>query len=146
MKNIKVLSLALGISFCLFAILSCSKEDTEEAISNTAPKEQIRYYVKYEISTNAVFSNLERILNIKTDSGIQTISLDGNYSMDWDCIYGPVNNDFNAHLECIIPGKYSSNHCSIHARIYVCREEEPFVIKKEYIGTTPMTLEYNIDF
>lgn len=146
MKNIKVLSLALGISFCLFAILSCSKEDTEEAIANTTPKEQNRYYVKYEISTNTVFSNVERILKIKTDSGIQTISLNGNNSMDWDCIYGPVNNDFNAQLECIVPSKSSSTYCSIHARIYVCREEEPFVIKKEYIGTAPMTLEYNIDF
>ena len=145
MAYIKFLLLLFCIGNTLFFTSSCSEDDLNDATNMPPNIESPRYYVKYQISTNTVFSNTERIITFTNENGNQKISLEGSKSMEWECIYGPVEKDFKAYLHCITSNGNNSG-CNIHARIYICRNNEPFVIKEEFIGTAPMKLEYKIDF
>ena len=60
-----------------------------------------------------------------------------------EATYGPVSKDFVAQLECSV-NNYNYSQ-TFHARIYICRDKEPFVIKAEDEDKT-ISLKYAIDF
>lgn len=127
----------------LLAFTSCSKSDDKEEI--VEPKEPARYYVKYEVTFNTQHINAKRTISFTTESGTKTIDLETQAkNVSWEGTYGPVGEKFVASLDCDTPGyQYRS---TIHARIYVCREKEPFVIKAEGEKEASLSLQYKIDF
>lgn len=119
--------------FSLIAV-SCSTDDDEA-----------RYYVKYEVSFKSQHINSNRVIKFATENGIQTMNLDQQSSaVSWEGTYGPVSKNFTASIECTTDDyMYRSN---IHARIYVSRDKEPFVIKAENEDSRSISLSYKIDF
>ena len=133
----------LGLSLCF---LSCSKETDEasnksEAIvtpDNTVDEnsENVRYYIKYEVSWSTDPYVRDKRILYQTDKGI----VEENFKekvLTWEGTYGPVKNDFTAEINC-------DGECKdIHLRIYASRDKEPFVIKAD---TRTMSASYKIDF
>ncbi len=148
----KINKFYLLLILCL-SLSSCSKDDdlpitipmTEEGNNDNDKEEAVRYYVKYEVSFSTQHINASRLIQFTNENGEQSISLTNQiYNVSWEGVYGPIEKSFETSLNCSTPNyEYSSN---IHARIYVCREEEPFVIKAEGNGTHSLSLHYKIDF
>ena len=139
-KNFFYLSLLL-----LFPLVqSCSKDD-DNNIERPQQEEPTRYYVKYEVTSTTQHVNVNRVVKFATEKGEESISLEERKNtVSWEGTYGPVQKGFVTSLDCSIPNyTYSS---VIHARIYVSREKEPFVIKSEGEGKYFLQLSYKIDF
>lgn len=134
--------LIFGTLLLLVVSSSCSKEDDEKIVETN---ESARYYVKYEVKYNTYHYNASRVIKFATENGIQTLDLvKQSNEVSWEGTYGPVNKNFVASINCDTPGyNYSS---TIHARIYVSREKEPFVIKAEGENSHSLVLQYKIDF
>ena len=120
-----------------FIVISCSNDEND-----LPTEEDTRYYVKYEVSfslpSTIAFKTTHEI-KYTNENGELKIAIQGR-SVSWDGTYGPVEKGFVASLGCV------SQSYSIHARIYVCREKEPFVIKAEGEQTNSLSLKYIIDF
>lgn len=136
MKKVKsFLFLIIG----LLVFSSCHNDD-----DIIIEQDNTRYYVKYEVYFKTQYKNVDREITYSDEKGIQKITLsEWGFEKSWEGTYGPVNKDFVAILNCSTPTNYSS---IIHAKIYVCREKEPFVIKAEASGENPLNLRYKIDF
>lgn len=124
----------------LLVFASCSKEDdvpVEEPV--------VRYYVKYEVTFTTQHLNAPRNITFTNEEGSQTISItDYAKTITWDRVYGPVDKNFVASLDCNVGSyEYTSN---IHAKISMSRDKEPFVIKAEGSNTKSISLRYKIDF
>lgn len=131
-----------------FAFVSCSKDNDNEKKEPIATEEPVaieepaRYYVKYEVSFTSHDRYPTGVVKITTEKGTQKINLEQETkTVTWEGTYGPVDKGFKASLECST--LYSN---SIHGRIYACREKEPFVIKAEGERSSPLLLDYSIDF
>ena len=134
---------------CLFN--SCSKDDDD--VAQVEPKEQqtnnqveeARYYVKYEVSYKTRWLNDVVKVTYMTETGEETSRIDnGSQTGRWEATYGPLKKYRTTSLKFFNQSSHDLNTC--HARIYVCREKEPFVIKAEGSGVNKLELSYNIDF
>ncbi len=129
-----------------FIVLSCS-EDDEDPISppNSNTETSTRYYVKYDVTFTTYHINPTRVIKFATEKGIQTIMLENqSKSVSWNGTYGPVDKNFTASIEGSTPGyDYPT---TVHAKISVCRDKEPFVIKAEDEASHSLSLSYKIDF
>lgn len=131
----------------LLAFTSCSKDDDQTSSKdpyseqNNSTKEDTRYYVKYEVTYSTYHVNESRVVKFETEKGMETISLNQqSKTVSWEGTYGPVKKHFVASLDCDTPGYDWDSQ--IHARIYVCREKEPFVIKAEGEKSHSLLLQY----
>lgn len=139
--------LLLILAICSISI-SCSKDD--DVINNnngnenqeiSEDEEAVRYYVKYEaVLTSKYIGNFfETVVN--TDNGLVTFKGGKEFTET----FGPVEKGFR----CYIQGndKSSSNNSSeVYLKIYVCRENEPFVLKATYSGKSGINTTYYINF
>lgn len=143
MKKLLILSLIFISAFTLMTLTSCSKDDGDSNFS----VEDVRYYVKYEVSFQTEFRNTVRHVAYTDEKGRHTLTFSElGKEMEWNGTYGPVDKNFVASLNCSTEG---NNIDVIHARIYVSREKEPFVIKAEGNNAAnhkPLSLSYAIDF
>lgn len=136
MKTYSLLGILLF--FCAFSFISCDKDDTERNdIPEKAPNEEptASYYVKYE-ARGSVKNYIESII-VTTDKGSETIT----HRMSWSQTYGPVPKGFRASITAI--GGWPT------VNIYVCRGEEPFVLKKTSSSgssTSSTSASYTIDY
>ena len=140
----KVLFLLVLLSFCGMN-QGCyhHNEDSETEAETEADGD--RYYIRYVVSVTTKDAKIPRVITIMTDKGLQTIQLNSKgQSSTWKGTYGPVKKDFESFVECKVPNY--RDHSAIHAQIYVCIEEEPFVIKAEGTGDYALDLKYKIDF
>lgn len=144
--------LLLMMATATLAFVSCSKDDDD--VAQVMPKEQqdqqtdnqveeTRYYVKYEVSYGTVFRNNKAKVTFMTETGLNTIQISGQKG-SWEGTYGPLKKHQNISLKLAIDGTDNENSC--HARIYVSRDKEPFVIKAEGSGVNTLELSYKIDF
>ncbi len=155
MKHCHVLTSFFVVLFLTLFLFSCSKDEVEDKTSPSdpteqkqedlpAPEESARYYVKYEVSFQTQHINANRVIKFTNENGEQEIKLDERSTIvTWEGTYGPVKKGFMAKLDCSTPSYDYS--VSIHARIYICREQEPFVIKAEDTDRF-VYLKYTIDF
>ena len=129
----------------LLMFASCSKDEDPVIVEESA-----RYYVKYEVTTTTQKEGVNVSVTCKTDKGIQTVAdeVTQTKTFSWEGTYGPVSKDFMTNLTCGITenGSLNVHEGIIHARIYVSRATEPFVIKAERTSTGTLTLLYKIDF
>ena len=122
----KVLSFISVVSVLMCLLTGCSKNDD-------------LYYVKYElIVTGSYAVNTQITLN--TEKGEQSFKSGYEFSET----FGPVEKGFMAKI--MVSG---DRNLSANVRIYVCRGDEPFVLK----ATNTFTLDsygkvmtYKIDF
>ncbi|MCR5714768.1 MAG: hypothetical protein K6F98_07580 [Bacteroidales bacterium] len=137
MKTIKSLLFFLITIVSAQMLTSCSDDDDDSA----------RYYVKYEVTIQTQHVNPDRTISYTDEKGNQTfVNSEWIKLWEWEGTYGPVNKNFVASLDCST-AKYDDT--VIHARIYVSREKEPFVIKAEGTNTLnskSLSLTYKIDF
>lgn len=95
----------------------------------------VRYYVKYEVSVSSVHIG-DLYVDAKTEKGTQSFKTSSKVFSE---TFGPVSKGFaasvTAHTDYSVTG-------GIHSSIYVCRGEEPFVLK----ATGSSAVDYVIDF
>lgn len=160
MKQELLLTILLMLSISL-NLSSCSKEDennqpsqqtesnntdTTSGTNTEEEKEDVRYYVKYELTSTTGHAAVNRNLKFTTENGTQTLIITPGTTeknVTWEGTYGPVKKGFLAFFLCNI---VESERSSTHARIYVCREKEPFVVKADGSGNSSISLGYTIDF
>ena len=121
----------LLLSFAaLLMMTGCSKDNDQDT-----PVDGVRYYVRYEVSVSSIYIG-DLFVDAKTEKGIQSFKLSGKLFSE---TFGPVSKGFaasvTAHADYIVTGGYYSS-------IYVCRGEEPFVLK----ATGSSSANYVIDF
>lgn len=138
MKNYTVFAL---LAICTMLFVACTAESTK----NLEPEDLTRYYVKYEVNFTTRHFSVEKYFTVMTDKGTEDFYFDeDSKTSSWEGTYGPVDKEFVAYIKCSVPDyKYDSE---IHARIYISREKEPFVIKAEGTGTYSLNLQTTIDF
>lgn len=118
----------------LFIFISCSADDDFE---------NARYYVKYEVNSNSDYGvSTNQSIKYTSENGIEIFSQEGKHvrSLKWEGTYGPFKKGDAISLFV------SNSIMKIHARIYVSRDKEPFVIKAEDTQNNILSLEYQIDF
>ena len=125
------------LCIAFFSLYACSSD-------NDNLSEETRYYVKYEVEAYTQHINVPKIITFITETGKESIELNDKNTHTWEGTYGPVSKGFEAQIICEL-GKDYNYRREFHARIYVSREKEPFVIKAEDTDTS-INLTYKIDF
>ena len=128
----KFLLVIMALSFLLCA---CSSDDNDTPQKEEEKEEDVRAKTQH--------INPIKTIKFTTEEGSKTIELTGSLTSEWEATYGPVSKDFVAQLECSV-NNYNYSQ-TFHARIYICRDKEPFVIKAEDEDKT-ISLKYAIDF
>lgn len=150
MRKIKLLMLMLIASLACVCFVACgdSKEDEPEMPNQTetpTQKEEVRYYVKYETQMPSKWTNTIKTITFASEKGKQTFN---TTEKSWEATYGPLKKGEKVYLtiKSNSPDEYNYVQSYNHARIYVSRDKEPFVIKAEDEGRNDLTLVYTIDF
>lgn len=115
----KIFIILLGIA--LFLLVSCSKDKGN-------------YYVRYDVSVTSIYIGTMTV-GVNTEKGEQSFQTS---SKTFSETFGPVNKGFRASINAGFDRPYSE----LNTSIYVCRGEDPFVLK----ATGSSTAEYVIDF
>lgn len=102
-----------------------------------------RYYIKYEVDITSPYSGNFTYITVNTDSGEQNFNCSHTFSET----FGPVDQNFTARIEVYT----KAYQASANVRIYVCKGEEAFVLKKtktmkDPTDKKPLVVEYKIDF
>lgn len=131
MKKIIVL---LSVLLTLLTFSSCTNEEPSPSNTQQGTETGANYYVKYTaLAYGGVGYENARIesVTVETETGSKTIEPNVK---SWEETYGPVSKGFKAKIQ--------ATGASKTVRIYVCRGEEPFVIK----GEGSSSASYTIDF
>lgn len=131
MKKIIVL---LSVLLTLLTFSSCTNEEPSPSNTQQGTETDANYYVKYTaLAYGGVGYENARIesVTVETETGTKTIEPNVR---SWEETYGPVSKGFKAKIQ--------ATGASKTVRIYVCRGEEPFVIK----GEGSSSASYTIDF
>lgn len=111
----------------------------------TNATEKSRYYVKYDVEISTRWTNTLNTITFVTDKGVQTLTAEGN--TNWSATYGPLTLGKIVSLKIIRDDNKDYEYGgSNHARIYISKDQEPFVIKAEDSGGKNLNLSYTIDF
>ena len=146
MKTFKFLSNALLI--IIFSLFSSCKDTNDEPTNpnyEEDKKEDVRYYVKYEIEMKTRWINTINTITFISDNGVQSFEAEG--SKNWTATYGPISYGTKVYLKINRNGDedYTPGETN-QARIYISKNQEPFVIKAEDSGNKDIYLSYTIDF
>ena len=131
MKKIIVL---LSVLLTLLTFSSCTNDEPSPSNTQQGTETDANYYVKYTaLAYGGVGYENARIksVTVETETGSKTIEPNVK---SWEETYGPVSKGFKAKIQ--------ATGASKTVRIYVCRGEEPFVIK----GEGSSSASYTIDF
>ena len=123
--------LLLLFSFAAVLMMTgCGKDNELDS-----PENDVRYYVKYEVSVSSSYIG-DLYVDAKTERGTQSFKTSSKLFSE---TFGPVSKGFaasvTAHTDYTVTG-------AMHSSIYVCRGEEPFVLK----ATGSSSADYVIDF
>lgn len=153
MKNIKMLGFALIAFIACACVFACGdgKEDEPEIPNQTETPEQkeevedTRYYVKYELEMPSKWTNTIKKITYASEKGRQEFN---TTEKSWEGTYGPLKKGDKVYLtiKSNNPDEYNYVQSYNKARIYVCREKEPFVVKAEDEGRKDLTLVYSINY
>ncbi len=131
MKKIIVL---LSVLLTLLTFSSCTNEEPSPSNTQQGTETDANYYVKYTaLAYGGVGYENARIesVTVETETGSKTIEPNVK---SWEETYGPVSKGFKAKIQ--------ATGASKTVRIYVCRGEEPFVIKAEGSSSTSYTIDF----
>ena len=131
MKKIIVL---LSVLLTLLTFSSCTNEEPSPSNTQQETETDANYYVKYTaLAYGGVGYENARIESVTVETETGTKTIEPNVK-SWEETYGPVSKGFKAKIQ--------ATGASKTVRIYVCRGEEPFVIK----GEGSSSASYTIDF
>lgn len=123
----------LFFGMLVIIMASCTKEDDlnnhQEQSDNTE-----RYYVRYDVTLSSSYIGTMTV-NVNTEKGVQTFQTS---SKTFSEIFGPVEKGFKASVSA----SHDLYYGVLFSRIYVCKGDEPFVLK----ATGSSSAEYTIDF
>lgn len=125
MKKISVLLIGL----LTMIMVSCSKDNDDSTQIND------RYYVRYDVTVTTIHIGGTMSLILNTENGMQNFQTTSKVFSE---TFGPVNKGFNTSVSAST--SYSDGILS--SSIYVCKGNEPFVLK----ATGTSSAEYTIDF
>ncbi|MDM8269570.1 hypothetical protein QUW50_11070 [Barnesiella viscericola] len=131
MKKIIVL---LSVLLTLLTFSSCTNEEPSPSNTQQGTETDANYYVKYTaLAYGGVGYENARIesVTVETETGSKTIEPNVK---SWEETYGPVSKGFKAKIQ--------ATGASKTVRIYVCRGEEPFVIKAEGSSSASYTIDF----
>ena len=157
MKTLKALAFTAITIFFVFST-SCKETNDDPPYSQTTNQgtsgdkevdedkaEKPRYYVKYEVETKTNWTNTTNEIIFYSDKGLQSVVTTGTST--WTGTYGPLSYGHSVYLKIKRNNLKDYNYGGTnHARIYICREKEPFVVKAEATGKKDVDLTYRIDF
>ena len=127
--------LSIFVIAVLFVVLAGCEKPEEKA--------EDRYYVKYEVSIVGGITYSDIYVTVNTEKGVESFFAKGGTFSE---TFGPVNHDFVAKIKA-----YTTRYSKLYIRIYACKGEESFVLKKtvtkDYAEeNSPAEAEYRIDF
>ncbi|HJB71894.1 MAG TPA: hypothetical protein H9939_01040 [Candidatus Barnesiella merdigallinarum] len=131
MKKIIVL---LSVLLTLLTFSSCTNDEPSPSNTQQGTETDANYYVKYTaLAYGGVGYENARIksVTVETETGSKTIEPNVK---SWEETYGPVSKGFKAKIQ--------ATGASKTVRIYVCRGEEPFVIKAEGSSSASYTIDF----
>lgn len=153
MKKILV---TIGIILAFTATYSCSddSDDHFDELANLLTSDSSRlnnneeqnYYVKYEVDISPTSYVTLSSIDITIETGLQSFDIDPKGFSE---TFGPVKKGFTASIEAYLASQANGKEFAI--RIYVCKGDEPFVLKAYNYSTedsryTPLTAKYTIDY
>ena len=109
------------------------------------PAEDVRYYVKYEVYMPLGYDRKGlKDISFITEYGEENITTS---NAEWEGTYGPFKKGSRLYIKVVAKGAIR-NDSEYYVRLFVSRNEEPFVIKGEQKGEKLSTLSalYTIDF
>lgn len=123
-RNILIIcgTILLGI---ITGLTSCSN-DKDDDTQVQYPVENVRYYVKYEMHISQANSGAISI-NCISDKGSIYIKTQNS---DWNAVYGPIDKNTELRINASYSGPVYNKPDS-YVRIYISRNNEPFVLKAE---------------
>lgn len=132
----------------LFLLAGCSKEDDNPADDYGDKTVDDAYYVRYEVSMP-----LENIPSYPHPKEVTYIDEEGEQSFktmesSWSATYGPFRKHTKLYLN-VIAGDGVIKVNDWYARLYVSRNNHPFIIKAEdraEDSASSLSLSYTIDF
>ena len=133
------------ILFTLFTCVSCSSDEPKinqsKEPSTEEPENKIEYYVKYESVVNIPISRVTSVdIEVKTEKGIQKMEV----PKAWEGTFGPFNDLTALKIACTSRG-YNENATNYTARIFICRGNQPFILKaEEHKKGTQYSLSYTV--
>ncbi len=144
--------ITIGIILVMIANFSCSEDSND--YSNEVPnvskndtvyKEDVAdYYVKYEVAIQPANYITNSEIEIITEKGVQYFNM---VSPSFSEVFGPVEKGFTASINAYLASQANNKEFAI--RIYVCRGNEPFVLKAYNYSTensSPLSAMYQIDY
>ena len=134
----KKVFLYLLVAIIVVNIVGCGKDDSNDNLPESL------YYVKYEAksSFNGWQSTNSLDVTYTTEKGIKQQSISGyGRGHSWEGSYGPFSK--GAVLNLTI--KSSNSSAEVSGKLYISRENSPFVIKEEETGQRQITLTYIIE-
>lgn len=142
MKLYKILSriatLRIFLVFFISFSISCSKECDCGDINNNDDK----YFIKYEASNSSkqqIISGdqAETSVTIMTPSGEKTYRINKTFSET----FGPFKYGDNTSISVI---NLTSRRANVYAKIYLSKNNEPFVLKASSYGENSTRAKYTI--
>jgi len=134
------------ITLSIFSV-SCDKPIVNDSNNDDADTIKVvdEYYVKYEVDSKSIYIT-SRYSQINSD---KNTTYDFTFSSSpWETTMGPVKKGFTARLKAGYTSA-SINNSSIGAKIYICKNNGPFALKKFDLSSADRTLveiSYVIDF
>lgn len=129
----KLFFLLLGL-VSVTLIISCSKDNELQELTQEPLENSARYYVKYDVLVSSRHTGTMDV-TVNTENGTRTFSTSSNHFSE---TFGPVEKGFN----CQVSASVSYSITSATTSIYVCKDGEPFVLK----ATGSLGASYTIDF
>lgn len=130
--------LCISLVFFLSFSISCSKECDCGDINNNDDK----YFIKYEASNSSkqqIISGdqAETSVTIMTPSGEKTYRINKTFSET----FGPFKYGDNTSISVI---NLTSRRANVYAKIYLSKNNEPFVLKASSYGENSTRAKYTI--
>lgn len=82
----KFLLVIMALSFLLCA---CSSDDNDTPQKEEEKEEDVRYYVKYEVTAKTQHINPIKTIKFTTEEGSKTIELTGSLTSEWKQLMAP---------------------------------------------------------
>lgn len=130
----KCLNFILVLSLIL-VLMGCATNNGNEPDN---PYSNADYFVKYEASIKSVYSNTANY-TVRTENGSEVFKSGRSFSQT----FGPFKKGFEA---AITVDAHDWNQADCEARIYICRGDEPFVLKAHDSGWKGVYVSYTIDY
>ena len=124
-KKKRILTIASFILLAFPFLMSCNSDK-----DNPTVEEEVEYFVKYEISTTPGGRHQDFLWHLEYPTGNGVGKAQVKNGSKWEASYGPFPKNYEIYLR-IANG---STRLPANARIYVSKDNGPFIIKAEHTG------------